>query len=313
MTSRRARNTKWAEGLGIKHQVSSFTTEYPSGQQRVKNIHRGADLLNNTVVEPGQVFSLNQTIGPRTEARGFVTAPVFAEGEFFDDFGGGVSQLATTTYNAAFFAGYQDVTHQPHTIYISRYPPGREATVNYGAIDLQFRDDSPHGILIRTYYSDTSVTVALYGDTEGRTAREENRAETNPVPVGDETFQCPAPAAVDPHNVCGTLAAGDTRAGVERRSRSRRRVRPRHRPARPTVTPGALHVALHDGPQPIRRGRRRRHDHDHLTPCVQLRDISLYVTEADPHHEHLGGADHDGRGPADHPSHQRKRRQLAAF
>jgi vancomycin resistance protein YoaR len=204
------RNTKWAQSLGIKHQVSSFTTDYPSGEDRVTNIHRGADLLNNTVVEPGKVFSLNDTIGPRTEARGFVTAPVFAAGEFFDDFGGGVSQLATTTYNAAFFAGYADVTHQPHTIYISRYPAGREATVNYGVIDLKFRDDSPHGVLIRTYYSDTSITIALYGDTEGRTAHEENRATSNPVAVTDQTFQCPAPKAVDPHNECATLAAGET-------------------------------------------------------------------------------------------------------
>jgi hypothetical protein len=203
------RTTKWAQSLGIKQQVSSFTTEYPSGEARVTNIHRGADLLNNTVVQPGKVFSLNDTIGPRTEARGFVTAPVFAAGEFFDDYGGGVSQLATTTYNAGFFAGYQDVTHQPHTIFISRYPPGREATVNYGVIDLKFRDDSPHGVLIRTYYSSTSVTVALYGDTEGRTVREENRTESNPVAVTDQTFQCPAPPAVDPHDVCATLAPGE--------------------------------------------------------------------------------------------------------
>ena len=159
-------------------QVGGFTTDYPAGETRVTNIHRGADLLNNTVVEPGQTFSLNHTVGPRTAARGFVTAPVFAQGEFFDDYGGGVSQLATTTYNAGFFAGYADVTHQPHTIYISRYPPGREATVNYGVIDLQFRNDSPHGVLIRTYYSSTSITVSLYGDTDGRSARRTTRCRT---------------------------------------------------------------------------------------------------------------------------------------
>src|SRR5262245_9132854 len=185
-TAAPAHDTKWAQSLGIVRQVSAYMTEYPSGETRVTNIHRGADLLNNTVVEPGHVFSLNDTIGPRTAARGFVTAPVFAEGEFFDDFGGGVSQLATTTYNAAFWGGYQDVTHQPHTIYISRYPPGREATVNYGAIDLQFRNNTEHGVLIRTYYSDTSITVAFYGDNGGRTVDEENRAQTNDVPVTDK-------------------------------------------------------------------------------------------------------------------------------
>jgi len=203
-------DTAWARSLGIDQEVSSFTTDYPPGEARVINIHRGADLLNNTVVEPGKVFSLNQTVGPRTAARGFVTAPVFAQGEFFDDYGGGVSQLATTTYNAAFFGGYADVTHQPHTIYISRYPPGREATVNYGVIDLQFRDDTRHGILIRAYYSATSVTVTLYGDTDGRTAHEENRATSNPVPVADQRFQCPASKLVDPNDVCATLAAGQS-------------------------------------------------------------------------------------------------------
>jgi hypothetical protein len=120
-----------------------------------------------------------------------------------------VSQLATTTYNAAFFGGYADVTHQPHTIYISRYPPGREATVNYGAIDLEFRNDTPHGVLIRTYYSDTSITVAFYGDNDGRTVREENFTQTNPVPVVDELVQCPASTTVDPNNICATLAAGE--------------------------------------------------------------------------------------------------------
>jgi vancomycin resistance protein YoaR len=203
------RDTKWANALGIVEQVASYTTEYPSGQARVENIHRGADLLNNTIVEPGQIFSLNETIGPRTAERGFVTAPVFADGEFFDDFGGGVSQLATTTYNAGFFGGYKDVTHQPHTIYIDRYPAGREATVNYGAIDLQFENDTTHGVLIRTYYSDTSITVTLYGDNDGRTVREENRTLTNPVPVTDKLITCPAAANIDPNNVCATLSAGE--------------------------------------------------------------------------------------------------------
>ncbi len=205
-----AHDTKWAQSLGIVGQVSAYTTDYPSGEARVTNIHRGADLLNDTVVEPGQVFSLNDTIGPRTEERGFVTAPVFAEGTFFDDYGGGVSQLATTTYNAAFWGGYADVTHQPHTIYISRYPSGREATVNYGAIDLQFRNDTGHGVLIRTYYSDTSVTVAFYGDNDRRTVREENRTETNPVPVTDELVECPASKTIDPNAICASLSAGET-------------------------------------------------------------------------------------------------------
>ena len=173
--------------------MSSFTTDYPPGETRVINIHRGADLLNNTVVEPGKVFSLNQTVGPRTAARGFVTAPVFAQGEFFDDYGGGVSQLATTTYNAAFFGGYADVTHQPHTIYISRYPPGREATVNYGVIDLQFRDDTPprdpHPRVLQrdVGHGRRSTATTTAGPCTRRTARRRTRS-----PVTDQLIQCPA-------------------------------------------------------------------------------------------------------------------------
>jgi vancomycin resistance protein YoaR len=162
-----AHDTAWAQKLGIKEQVSSFTTYYPSGQSRVTNIHRAADLINNHVVEPGQVFSLNDAIGPRTQARGFVSAPVFY-GEFTEDFGGGVSQLATTFFNAVFFGGYEDIAHKPHTIYISRYPMGRESTINYGTVDVRFRDDSHHAVLIRTSYTASSVTVAFYGDKEGK-------------------------------------------------------------------------------------------------------------------------------------------------
>ena len=131
-------NTAWAQSLGIKEQVSSFTTNHRSGEARVTNIHRGADIINNMIVEPGATFSLNEALGPRTEERGFVRAPVFY-GEFTEDVGGGVSQLATTVFNAVFWGGYEDVYHKPHTIYISRYPMGREATVNYPTVDLQFR------------------------------------------------------------------------------------------------------------------------------------------------------------------------------
>ena len=196
------------------------------------NIHRGADLLNNTVVEPGKVFSLNQTVGPRTAARGFVTAPVFAQGEFFDDYGGGVSQLATTTYNAAFFGGYADVTHQPHTIYISRYPPGREATVNYGVIDLQFRDDTRHGILIRAYYSATSVTVDAL-----RRQRRPNRARREPHDVEPGAGHRPADPVPGVEARRSERRVRDPRrrrdrTGVDRRPRLRRRVRPRDRQRR---------------------------------------------------------------------------------
>lgn len=176
------RDTEWAQSLGITELVSEFTTNHPAGQARVTNIHRAADIVNNTVVEPGEVFSLNDTVGARTAERGFVLAPVIY-GDFSEDFGGGVSQLATTMFNAVFFGGYEDVSHRPHTIYISRYPMGREATVNYPTLDLKFRNDSAHGILIRASYTSSSITVQFYGDKEGKvvTAEGPNVLATRPI------------------------------------------------------------------------------------------------------------------------------------
>jgi vancomycin resistance protein YoaR len=204
-----AHDTAWARKLGIVRQVSSFTTMHPAGQPRVHNIHVAADTLNNTIVEAGKVFSLNAVLGQRTPAKGYVKAPILVEDGFGDDYGGGVSQLATTLYNATFFGGYEDITHTTHAFYISRYPMGREATVNYPSIDLKFKDNTSHGILIRTNYSDTSITVTLYGDNDGRVVRDENRREFNNVPVTDKLINCPAPADIDTSDACSRLSVGE--------------------------------------------------------------------------------------------------------
>jgi vancomycin resistance protein YoaR len=230
------RDTKWAEKLGITELVSSFTTHHPCCAARVDNIHRAADLVNNTIIEPGQLFSLNQAIGPRTQARGFVQAPVIADNEFGTDFGGGVSQLSTTTFNAAWWGGYEIVQHTPHSLYITRYPMGREATLSFPGIDMQFRNDTTHGIWLRTSYTGTSVTVTLYGNNDRRTVREtygtcsvgpvydtvvngapEPRClhiiSTTPIVPKQETCPVKNPGD-DPNKVCATLQPGQTKAGA---------------------------------------------------------------------------------------------------
>jgi vancomycin resistance protein YoaR len=217
-------DTQWARALGIKHQVSTFTTYHNAGEARVINIHLAANVLNNTVVEPGQTFSLNEKLGPRTPEKGYVKAPVILEDGFGEDYGGGISQLTTTLYNAVFFGGYVDVEHSPHHYYISRYPMGREATIVYPYVDLKFRDDTKHGVLIRTYYTDTSITVTLYGDTDGRTVKEENRKILHTEPITDRLVPCPAAKPTDdPNDACAhlsalerdTVATGETGYDVE--------------------------------------------------------------------------------------------------
>lgn len=177
-------NTAWAQKLNITEPVSTFTTNFPAGQIRIKNITRAATVVNNTVIEPGQIFSLNQKLGKRTAESGYFKAPVYSsEDGFFEDYGGGASQFSTTMFNAAFIGGYKDITHSPHSIYISRYPMGREATLNWGTIDMSFQDDSNSGILVKTSVGPTSVTVTFYGNKEGRTVKLEGPAVLSEIPI----------------------------------------------------------------------------------------------------------------------------------
>jgi vancomycin resistance protein YoaR len=148
--------------LGVKELISTFTTKHPPGEDRVKNIHHIADLVRGYVILPGDTFSVNALIGPRTAANGFIKAHVIEDGVFAENFGGGISQFATTTFNAAFFAGLDLVEYQSHSLYISRYPYGREATLSFPAPDLKVRNNTPYGVLIWPTYTDRSLTVSFY-------------------------------------------------------------------------------------------------------------------------------------------------------
>ncbi|HYH33711.1 MAG TPA: VanW family protein [Nocardioides sp.] len=160
--------TAEARELGIVERVSTFTTFYPHAEYRNVNIGRAAELVDGTVLEPGEIFSLNDTVGERTEANGFTEGYVISDGILVTDLGGGVSQMATTTFNAAFFAGLKDIEHKPHSFYIDRYPLGREATVAWGSVDLRFQNDTEHGVLITadvtpsTPSSSGVVTVSMW-------------------------------------------------------------------------------------------------------------------------------------------------------
>jgi vancomycin resistance protein YoaR len=157
-----------ARKLGIKERVSTFTTYYPYAEYRNINIGRAAVLVNGTVLKPGDVFSLNGVVGERTRENGFTKGFIISNGIFKEDLGGGVSQMATTTFNAMFFAGLKDIEHKPHSFYIDRYPVGREATVAWGAVDLRFQNDTPFGVLVQatvtpaTSSSSGVVTVSMW-------------------------------------------------------------------------------------------------------------------------------------------------------
>lgn len=160
--------TKDARDLGVKTRVSSFTTYYPYAEYRNVNLGRAAELIDGTLLKPGETFSLNGIVGERTRENGFTDGYIISNGILTGDLGGGVSQIATTTFNAMYFAGLKDVEHKPHSFYIDRYPIGREATVAWGAIDLRFKNDTPHGVLVQanvtpaTSGTSGEVTVSMY-------------------------------------------------------------------------------------------------------------------------------------------------------
>ena len=140
-----------AKKLRIKERVSSFSTYFPYATYRNINQGRAAELIDGTILEPGETFSMNDTIGERTVANGFTKGTIISGGVFREELGGGVSQVATTTYNAAFFAGMDDVEHHPHAFYLDRYPMGREATLYYGSLDMRFKNSTKYGVLINAY------------------------------------------------------------------------------------------------------------------------------------------------------------------
>lgn len=157
-----AEGVQWASTLGVTSVVGEFTTPHPCCQPRVQNIHRMADTLRGTLIPPGATFSVNDTVGRRTADKGYVSAPVIVDGKHEQDIGGGVSQFATTLFNAAFFGGYDIPEYQMHSEYISRYPYGREATLFYPSVDLKIRNNSPYGVVIWPTYTGSSITVQLW-------------------------------------------------------------------------------------------------------------------------------------------------------
>jgi len=171
--------TEYLEGLHIEHLVSQFTTYHDCCQPRVTNIHTMADTIDGTIVPPGQTFSLNDTVGERTLEGGYLPAPGILGGVLEESIGGGVSQFTTTLYNAVFWGGYEDVEHRPHSYYFSRYPEGIEATLSWRNPDLRFRNNREGALLIDTRYSDTAITVRIFGSNDGRAMKgEQNGGNT---------------------------------------------------------------------------------------------------------------------------------------
>ena len=173
------RTTREARAMGITGRVAGYTTYYGGEPNRIHNVQLVARLIDGALIAPGATFSFNATTGERSPDRGFREAPVIINGELQTGIGGGVCQVSTTVFNAAYEAGLPIESRTNHALYISHYPQGRDATVNYPDIDLKFRNDTGRWLLLRTFVGSAALTVKLYGTPQHRRVE----SETTPLEV----------------------------------------------------------------------------------------------------------------------------------
>jgi len=201
------------EALGVTEVVSEFSTKLTADAQRTENLRIAARTVNGTLLMPGETFSLNEVLGERTPEKGYNKAPAISGGRLVADYGGGVSQVATTIFNAMFFAGLEDVEHKPHSFYISRYPVGREATVDYPTVDLKFTNDSPHGVLVETWLGGGEMHARLWSTEvwDVTTTTSPRRNVKAPQTIVDDSEGCVKQAPSEGFDV--TVTRTSTRDG----------------------------------------------------------------------------------------------------
>ncbi|MGW1888405.1 VanW family protein [Streptomyces sp. NPDC001970] len=180
-----------AQQLGIREKVSSFTVNFPAAPYRSTNIGRAVELINGSLVQPGREWSFNRTVGERTKENGFVDGIMINNGQYEKSPGGGVSAVATTMFNAMFFAGVKPVEYGAHSFYIERYPEGREATVAWGTLDLRWINNLDQALYIRAQSTDTSLTITFLGTKKYDEIRATKGPRTNITPPGTRTGSGP--------------------------------------------------------------------------------------------------------------------------
>lgn len=173
----------------IDSEWTSATTRYSERERdRSHNIRKAAESINGIVLLPGDIFSYNDVVGPRTLREGFRRAPVIVRGELVPDDGGGVCQVSTTLYIAALQAGLQIVQRSKHAIPIGYAPPGLDATVVYGAIDLRFRNNTPSPIALIAEAKGGKMTVRVLGGAQHKRTVQIQRVVHAVIPAPVKTF-----------------------------------------------------------------------------------------------------------------------------
>lgn len=186
-------STEKAKSLGVKQEIVHFSTPYPASDTvRTKNLYAGSKRLNGVVVMPGEIFSLEKAFGPITTANGYFDSGVVVNGFSSSAVGGGLSQVSTQMYNAGFLAGYDDITHKPHSRWFDRYPAGREATLWEGQVDMAWKNNTPYAVLIEAWVGGGKVHTRLWSTpywTVGSTSSAKYNL-TNPTTTYNPAKNC---------------------------------------------------------------------------------------------------------------------------
>jgi vancomycin resistance protein YoaR len=153
----------------ITTQLASFGTSLGnSSRNRTHNVRLACQAIDGTVLLPGDVFSYNDTVGPRVESAGYKEAPVIVRGKLEPGTGGGICQVSSTLYNAALLADMEIVRRRHHAIPVAYLPAGRDATVVDGVIDFRFRNRLKYPVAIDSKVVGGRVVVNLYGHPDDK-------------------------------------------------------------------------------------------------------------------------------------------------
>ena len=171
------RTTAEVQAMGIREVVGTYETTYGGIANRLHNVRLVAELIDDHYIAPGATFSFNRATGERSAAKGFLVAPVIINGELQSGIGGGVCQVSTTLFNAAYESGLPITSRTNHALYISHYPLGRDATVDYPSTDLQFKNDTAHWLWVRAFIGTSSLRMTIFGTSPQR------RIESSTTPL----------------------------------------------------------------------------------------------------------------------------------
>jgi vancomycin resistance protein YoaR len=150
--------------MNARTAIGNYSTWFHGSPERYQNISTALQSLNNIVIWPGEVFSFNETTGPRTPERGYLPAPIILNGGYDVDYGGGVCQVASTVYNAAVAAGLVITERHSHTKPVHYVPEGRDAAVDYGSLDLKYTNNRNGPLIIKTSIQNSRIYVEFRGE-----------------------------------------------------------------------------------------------------------------------------------------------------